>query len=268
MIIRKRHSQRFKRGRLVNIMAGASFIVAAATWLVFNDQRRRAGIAIRNTVMQWPLPTKSFISRAWQWLRDLIIDPWGRYRPRVLQGVRGDVLEVGTGDWPNLRYYTAGEMRLTGTEKNRRIILSARRRVRRLQQNAQVVHSRPEHLPFHDQSFDMVVLSLSLCRVKNQAKALAEISRVLRPGGEIHFLEHTRTTVTAAALLHDILAPIWHVFNGCVSNHDPLESLQEAGFEVITVETIQNVWRPIRPTVCGVARKVADTTTAFAGAGK
>jgi len=244
------------QSRWWSMLAGLSFVFAAAGWLIVNEQSRRARRAIIQTLVRWPPAMRRPLSTFIRWWSDHWIDPWRSLRRQVASGASGDVLEIGVGSWPNLLYYPP-VTRLVGVEMHRRVVFSARRRARRLRPGAQVVHASPERLPFAAASFDTVVTSLALCNVDDQAATLAEIARVLRPDGHLYFLEHVRAIETSIALVQDTLTPIWRlVTRGCHPNRDTLSALTTAGFTITAIEQPHGPWGPLQPTVYGVAHRV------------
>jgi SAM-dependent methyltransferase len=114
-----------------------------------------------------------------------------------------------------------------------------------------------EELPYEDGSFDTVVASLLLCSVADPDRALAEIRRVLRPGGQYLFLEHVRSNDPKIARRQDRLERLWGVVAfGCHPNRDTLPRI-EAAFDVRSVEHDELPKGPkiIRPYVLGRAVK-------------
>ena len=88
-------------------------------------------------------------------------------------------------------------------------------------------------MPFPDASFDIVVSTLVLCTVSNVDQCLAEMRRVLRPDGELLFIEHVRGT-GGLGTLHDVIRPVWSwVAAGCQPNRRTEESLAAAGWDVV-----------------------------------
>ena len=120
-----------------------------------------------------------------------------------------------------------------------------------------VVSARAEELPFDEQSFDFVVSTLVLCTVDDQARALAEIYRILKPGGQLVFLEHVRSEDPRLARwqdrLHGVQVRIGH---GCHCNRPTVENIERAGFSIDELEhdRIRQAPPIVRPLVAGVAR--------------
>jgi len=257
-MLRMRRREMQPRDRYWSIVAGASFVVTAVGWLIFNEQRRRARSAFLNSLMHWPPHTRKWISALWRSWNTLWVDPWGRYRQRVAGDATGDVLEIGVGSWRNLIYYRSAE-RLVGIEASRRHFAAARRRLRRLRPQAELVRARPERLPFPDAYFDTVVASLSLCTVRDQQATMEELARVLRPCGTLRFLEHVRSHRHSVALMQDLLTPFWRIaVDGCHPNRDTLAAIEQAGFVVVSLESLRVPAGPLLPTLCGVARRCHD----------
>ncbi len=97
---------------------------------------------------------------------------------------------------------------------------------------------RAEALPFEAGSFDTAVTSLTLCTVEDPLAAARELRRVLKPGGELRFLEHVRAPSRFVARLQDLVTPVWRrVFGNCHPNRDTLRVLQAAGLEVEQLAT-------------------------------
>jgi ubiquinone/menaquinone biosynthesis C-methylase UbiE len=155
----------------------------------------------------------------------------GRRRLRLLAGAAGSVLEIGGGTGANLPHYRdAGRVVVSEPDPFMRGRL--RRKLARARVPVEVSESGAEDLPFRDGSFDAVVSTLVLCSVPNQEKALAEVRRVLRPGGRLLFIEHVRGEGSVARV-QDRVLPLWsRLFAGCHPNRDTLGSIQAAGFEV------------------------------------
>ncbi len=155
------------------------------------------------------------------------------WRRQLLRSARGEVLELGAGTGGNLALYPEGLSRLVLSEPDRHMRAILQRKLG-ARQNVEVVDAPAEALPFRPKSFDTVVATLVLCSVEEPARALAEIHRVLRPGGMFLFLEHigaprgTWTRRTQA-----LLEPVWkRIAGNCHLTRETGPLLDAAGFEL------------------------------------
>ena len=113
-------------------------------------------------------------------------------RSRLLANASGRVLEIGAGTGLNLTHYPESVTELVVTEPESPMLRRLERKVAGARPAVRVVQTEAESLPFEDQSFDTVVSTLVLCTVRDPDATLAEIRRVLKPGGRFLFLEHVR----------------------------------------------------------------------------
>lgn len=159
----------------------------------------------------------------------------GRRRSRLLAGASGSVLEIGGGTGANLPHYREVG-RLVVAEPDPFMRGKLRRKLGGARVPVEVSEAGAEALPFPDANFDAVVSTLVLCTVPEQGVALAEIRRVLRPGGRLLFIEHVRGEGYVARA-QDRILPVWRrLFAGCHLNRDTLRQVREAGFEVRALE--------------------------------
>lgn len=187
----------------------------------------------------------------------------GAVRSEMLKDVTGRVLEIGAGTGLNFQHYRNGA-EITATEPDPYMLKRAQKRAAESTAQIDLQRASAEELPFPDASFDFVISTLVLCSVKDPPRVLAEIKRVLKPGGELRVYEHVRYKNPIGALAQDIIAPAWHWFGaGCHPNRDTERSLREAGFELTSAE-IQKELPPVppmifvRPHLLAVARKTAE----------
>src|SRR5687768_16664229 len=117
---------------------------------------------------------------------DVLIAP---YKERLLADLHGDLLEIGPGGGPNFSYY-APDVRWVGVEPNPYMVGSLRAAAAARGRTIDLRTGYTESLPADDQSMDAVVSTLVLCSVRDLSTSLAEIRRVLRPGGKYVFIEH------------------------------------------------------------------------------
>lgn len=157
-------------------------------------------------------------------------------RANLLGDVRGRVLEIGAGTGLNLRHYPADVTDLVLLEPDRFMAARLRDRIAAdpPPMPVTVVDSPAERLPFDDASFDRVVSTLVLCTVDDPDRTIAEMSRVLRPGGELVCLEHVRSQSSARlARWQDLLDGPWGWFaGGCHPNRDTERALRSSGLDV------------------------------------
>ena len=182
-------------------------------------------------------------------------------RRELLKQARGRVLELGSGTGLNLELYPREGLEcLTLTEPDPHMFRQLRNRVEEIGCAADLMEAGAEDLPFGDDSYDTVVVTLVLCTVPDQARALKEISRVLKPGGQLLFLEHVRSRNPDLAKWQDRLEKPWRFLgDGCHCNRDTVSAISAAGFELGDVENPELPKAPpiVRPMAKGSARAAA-----------
>jgi len=179
----------------------------------------------------------------------------GELRQKSLADASGRVLEVGSGTGANLPYYGPGVESLTVTEPEPAMLRRLEQRVREQAPKAKVVRAPAEQLPFEDDTFDVAVSTLVLCGVDDQARALGELRRVLRPGGRLIFIEHVRSDKPGLARWQDRLNGLNKFVACCDCNRRTLDSIKAEGFEVTKVDhtELKKVPPFVRPLVVGTA---------------
>jgi phosphatidylethanolamine/phosphatidyl-N-methylethanolamine N-methyltransferase len=156
-----------------------------------------------------------------------------RLRRRTFSPIHGDILEFGVGTGVNLPLYGPGA-RVTGCDVSGEMLGWAARRQTR--GRLALIQANVQRLPFADASFDAVTGSLVFCSVADPVGGLAEARRVLRPGGRLVLLEHTRGS-GMGAWLTDILHPLWHTWSReCHLNRETAQTVAQMGFDVQRVE--------------------------------
>jgi len=157
----------------------------------------------------------------------------GAWRRRLAARARGRVLEVGSGTGSQLRWYPAGAA-VTALEPDPGMAARARRAAARAAAPVTVVEGVAEHLPFAAASFDAAVSSFSFCTVADPQAALAELRRVLIPGGRLLMLEHVHLPWQPGRRLQSWAAPAWAaVAGGCRLDRDTGRFVRESGFAVL-----------------------------------
>ena len=178
--------------------------------------------------------------------------PLGRARRDKLGALSGDVLEIGAGTGANFPHYGPA-VRVVALEPDPHMLKRARVRLVESGRTNIEIHPAPaETLPVGDASFDAVVSTLVLCTVVDVAASLAEIRRVLRPGGQIVFIEHVRGE-GALGTMQDVVRPVWSYFGaGCQINRRTEDALVTAGFVVDVEERTKAA--PWLPVIIGSAK--------------
>ena len=180
-------------------------------------------------------------------------------RRDLLAAASGDTLEIGAGTGLNLRHYPPAVTRLVLAEPDAHMAARLRLKLDAIDRDAELIADVGEHLSSEDAAFDTVVCTLVLCTVPDQAAALREIHRVLRPGGRLLFLEHVRSERPRIARLQDAARPLYNVVGrGCHPNRDALEAIRASDLDV---ESDRRVMAPKTPPtenelIVGVARRV------------
>jgi ubiquinone/menaquinone biosynthesis C-methylase UbiE len=183
-------------------------------------------------------------------------------RAELVAAARGATLELGAGTGLNLRHYPSAVTDLVLAEPDRHMARRLRARLSEAGRPAEVVEAPAERLPFEDGRFDTVVVTLVLCTVRDPARALDEIARVLKSGGRLLFLEHVRAPDgTRLARWQDRLERPWGWFGaGCHPNRDTIAALEASPLSVESAERGELPKAPpiVRPLVAGVAVRDAD----------
>jgi ubiquinone/menaquinone biosynthesis C-methylase UbiE len=147
----------------------------------------------------------------------------------------GDVLEIAAGTGRNLPHY-GPDVRLTTVELSPKMLAIAQRRAATLGRDADLRLGDAQALEFPDAHFDSVICTLSLCTIPDDRRAVAEVRRVLRPGGRFVLLEHVRSPVTAIRLGQRALEPLASRFEGDHLLREPLDHLHAEGFVIDRLE--------------------------------
>jgi ubiquinone/menaquinone biosynthesis C-methylase UbiE len=167
------------------------------------------------------------------------------HRDRALAGLTGRVIEVGAGNGMNFGHYPAAVMEVVAVEPEDRLRALAERAATGPAVPVRVVPGHAGALPFDDGSFDAAVASLVLCSVPDPRRSLAELWRVLRPGGELRFFEHVRSASPLAAAFQDLLTPLWaRAGGGCHLNRDMAADISAAGFQIEELDRFS--YRPLQ----------------------
>lgn len=201
-------------------------------------------------------------SRMFAWGYDRFLAPsedagLADMRRELLAQASGRCLEIGAGTGLNLEHWPESVEELVLTEPDPHMTAQLRKK---LDRDARVVEAPAERLPFDDDHFDTVALTLVLCTVPDPEGALREIDRVLRPGGRLLFLEHVRAEDPGLARWQDRLETPWKWFgDGCHCNRDTLRLLEASPLEVEETDRgrLPKALPLVRPMLRGSARAAA-----------
>lgn len=172
----------------------------------------------------------------WILHRSMSLAPLEAYRSRTLAEAAGRVLEVGAGSGLNLPHYPSTLSELVGVDVSAPLL--ARARLQTPHVPTQWLQASAEALPFPAASFDTAVMTWTLCSVARPESALAELRRVLRPGGKLLFVEHGRSPEPTVARWQERLTPLWkRLSGGCHMDRDPVDLLEGAGFHLDRLDT-------------------------------
>ena len=182
------------------------------------------------------------------------------HRRELLEDLRGRVIELGAGNGINFRHYPDTVDELVAVEPEPYLRERAERAAADAPIDVRVVSAVAEDLPGEDGSYDAGVACLVLCSVPDQAAALAELFRVIKPGGELRFYEHVRADRQPLRAILEIAdrTRIWPAIGGgCHPTRDTVAAIRAAGFEIETCERFPfspAATVPTLPYVLGVAR--------------
>ena len=174
----------------------------------------------------------------------------------LLRDLGGDVLEIGPGGGANFAYYSP-QMRWVGVEPNPYMHDYLRAAAAQYPFAIDIRLGSAEELPAADNSIDAVVSTHVLCSVPNQARALAEIQRVLKPGGRFIFIEHVAAPRgTRQRQLQDWVRPVWQALaDGCHPNLETWQAINAAGFATLDYEHFAMGLPVIKPHIAGYVIK-------------
>ncbi|WP_280336425.1 class I SAM-dependent methyltransferase [Nocardia wallacei] len=160
------------------------------------------------------------------------------HRRRLLAGLSGRVVEVGAGHGPNFGYYPPGVTGVVAVEPQPLLRARTVRATEEAPVPVEVIDGAAEQLPFDEGEFDAAVACMTLCSVTDPAVALAELARVVKPGGRLRFFEHVRSESPRMRRVQRVVdATVWPLLvGGCHTGRDLLSTLDAAGFTITEVD--------------------------------
>jgi len=182
----------------------------------------------------------------------------GGRRRELLSGLSGRVLELGAGNGMNFGHYLGAVEEVVAVEPEPYLRARAQAAARTASVHVVVQDAIADELPHAAGSFDAVVACLVLCSVPDPGRALAELKRVLKPQGELRFLEHVRSSSSRKARVqHTLDRGLWPaIAGGCHCARDTAAAMTSAGFAIEQIRDIDlgPAWMHTNPHVLGVAR--------------
>jgi ubiquinone/menaquinone biosynthesis C-methylase UbiE len=182
------------------------------------------------------------------------------HRGELLAGLAGRAVEVGAGTGLNFRHYPPAVTEVVAVEPEPYLRARAEEAAASVPVPVAVVDGMAERLPLDDAACDAGVASLVLCSVADQAAALAELRRVIRPGGELRFYEHVRSASPWTARAQRAVDVVWPLLaGGCHTARDTVAAIEAAGFRVERARRFSFrpaiASAPAAPHVIGAARR-------------
>jgi len=179
-----------------------------------------------------------------------------RLRAAWIPHARGQVLEVGIGSGLNLPFYSRQVEHIRGVDPSLELQRMARKRLPAGIQIEFLPQSAEEQLPLADASIDTIVITWTLCSIANPPKALEQMARVMKPGGQLIFLEHGRAPDPGVVSWQDRLTPYWkRIAGGCHLNRKVDDLIVGAGFHITELKTFYLPGpRPMTYTYQGTAQ--------------
>ncbi len=181
------------------------------------------------------------------------------FRERVVGAARGRVLEIGIGSGLNLASYSLGVEEVYAVDPSTELLAKASHRLITARIPVKLVEGSSEKLPFDDRSFDTVVMTFTLCSIPDVALAVREMRRVLRPKGELLFVEHGQAPDPAVVRWQDWLTPAWkRLGGGCHLNRKIDDLIKAGGFRIerLSTDYLKSAPRPFSYIYEGSARPV------------
>ncbi|MGQ0700176.1 MAG: class I SAM-dependent methyltransferase [Panacagrimonas sp.] len=160
-------------------------------------------------------------------------------RAKLIPRAYGKVLEIGIGTGRNLPFYDPMNLdTLQGLDPADQMNPTAQKRARDAGLNVELITLSAEEIPAADASYDTVVCTFTLCTIPDPVKALREMRRVLKPGGQLLFCEHGQSPDASVHRWQNRLTPWWKpIAGGCNLNRDVRGMLRDGGFKPTEIES-------------------------------
>ena len=160
------------------------------------------------------------------------------YRERIISEAEGRVLEIGIGSGLNLPFYRPQAREILGLEPSPRLVVMAQQRARGSLIPVIFIEGSAEAIPLDRATIDTIVMTWTLCSIPQCVQALGEMRRVLKPGGQLLFVEHGLAPEASVRRWQNRLTPIWkRIGGGCHLNRPIRALIETAGFSIVRIET-------------------------------
>lgn len=161
-----------------------------------------------------------------------------RCRSQIVPEARGQVLEVGVGSGLNLSFYSTQVTRVCGVDPSTELLQMARKRADTVNVPVELLQASAEELPVENQEFDTIVMTWTLCSIPHASKAVAEMHRALKPGGNLLFVEHGLAPEPKVSLWQNRLNRPWRALaGGCNLNREIDRLISFGGFRILQLDT-------------------------------
>jgi ubiquinone/menaquinone biosynthesis C-methylase UbiE len=181
-----------------------------------------------------------------------------RQREKIVPHAHGRVLEVGVGSGLNLCHYDPGKVsKLWGLDPSPAMIRMAEKRVNEVEFDVEFLAEPAEDIPLPDNFFDSIVLTYTLCTIPDADKAIMEMARVIKPGGELVFCEHGTAPDPSVLRWQKACNPLWRrIGGGCQLNRDIPDLIARGGFRITGLQANYIPgWRPASYNYWGTASR-------------
>ncbi|AMQ87398.1 class I SAM-dependent methyltransferase [Marinobacter sp. LQ44] len=177
-----------------------------------------------------------------------------KLRSEIVPRARGRVLEVGMGSGINLEFYDQSQVEMVyGLEPSEGMRRKALPNLNRSPIAVEWLDLPGEKIPLEDNSVDTVLLTFTLCTIPDWHAALLQMKRVLKPGGDLLFLEHGESPHETVRKWQHRITPGWKMFaGGCHLNRQIADLIRHAGFEI---QELENLYMPNAPKIAGFIYK-------------
>ncbi|MBX2874819.1 MAG: class I SAM-dependent methyltransferase [Saprospiraceae bacterium] len=170
-----------------------------------------------------------------------------KQRAKIVPLAKGKVLEIGIGSGLNLPFYQKDQVKtIWGLEPQQELLAMAKTEGAKHDFPIHFIQASAEDIPLDNQQFDTIVITYTLCSIPKANLALAEMKRVLKPGGQVLFCEHGAAPDPEVLKWQNRINPLWkRVGGGCNLNRRIPALFQEAGFQIPNLHSMYIPgWRP------------------------